>query len=123
MERRLIAFSPDWVAGSTFSFKPYTGFTADLLTKYVSEQYLDNTGNSNRQLDAFLTNDLRLNYQFKAKFAKEISLTLLVNNMFDVEYEPNGYTFSYVAGGEFITENFYYPMAGRNFLLGLNVRF
>jgi iron complex outermembrane receptor protein len=32
-------------------------------------------------------------------------------------YENNGYTWGYIAGGERTVENFYYPQAGRNFLL------
>jgi len=38
-------------------------------------------------------------------------------------YEPNGYTFSYYYGGSLTTENYYFPMAGRNFMVGVNVRF
>jgi iron complex outermembrane receptor protein len=40
-----------------------------------------------------------------------------------VMYEPNGYSFSYYYGGELITENYYYPMAGINFMAGLNLKF
>ena len=36
-------------------------------------------------------------------------------------YTPNGYTFSYVAGGALTTENFYYPMAPANFVFGVTI--
>ena len=54
---------------------------------------------------------------------KEISLVAQVNNLFNVMYEPNGYSFSYYYGGALSTENYYYPMAGPNFMAGLNLTF
>ena len=54
---------------------------------------------------------------------KEIVLIGQVMNIFDEMYEPNGYTFSYYYGGSLQTENFYYPMAGINFMVGINLRF
>jgi iron complex outermembrane receptor protein len=45
-----------------------------------------------------------------------------VNNVFNKKYEPNGYTFSYIYGGSVTTENYYFPMAGVNFMMGVNVR-
>ena len=47
----------------------------------------------------------------------------MVNNVFSELYEANGYTFSYLYGGDFTTENFYYPPAPRNFLLALGLKF
>jgi iron complex outermembrane receptor protein len=55
-------------------------------------------------------------------FIKEASVQVLVNNLLDSKYETNGYTFGYIAGGQRITENFYYPQAGRNFLVGVSVK-
>ncbi len=124
-----IAFSPNVISGAMVDFRPINGFEISLLSKYVGDQYLDNTQNENRKLDAFWTNDLRFKYLFRPRFVKEVEFTLLVNNIFNVMYEPNGYTFSYflpaeTAGGrELVTENFYYPMAGTNFLMGLSLRF
>jgi iron complex outermembrane receptor protein len=46
---------------------------------------------------------------------------LRVNNLFDIQYEPNGYTYSYQYGGQLVTENYYFPMAGINFLFAVNV--
>jgi iron complex outermembrane receptor protein len=93
------------------------------LSKYVSEQYLDNTSNSARKLDAFFVNDLRVAYNTSFRGLKNIGLTLLLNNLFSEKYESNGYTFSYLYGGSFTTENYYFTQAPRNFLLSLNVKF
>ena len=118
-----LAFSPTFISSSEFSFLPFKKTEIALLSKYVSDQYLDNTSNSQRKLDAFFVNDLRFRYNTSFKGLKNIGLTLLVNNVFSELYEANGYTFSYMYGGDFTTENFYYPQATRNFLLSLSLKF
>lgn len=118
-----ISFSPNMIAAGTLSYKPAKGLEVSWLSKYVGKQYLDNTSNDNRKLDAFFVNDIRINYTLKPKFVKEISLNLLANNIFNQLYEPNGYTFSYIAEGQLTTENYYYPQAGRNLLLSVNFKF
>ncbi len=118
-----ISFSPNVIAAGTLAYKPFKGLEVSWLSKYVGKQYLDNTSNENRKLDAFFVNNLRLNYTFKPKFMKEIGVNLLANNLFDYLYEPNGYTFSYIAEGQTTTENYYYPQAGRNFLVSVNLKF
>jgi len=117
-----IAYSPALVGSATFNFIPTKKIEISLMNKYVSKQYLDNTQQENRSLDAFFVNDLRGIYTFKGKKLKELSIIAQLNNLFNVKYEPNGYTFSYIYGGQTTTENFYFPMAGLNFMLGVNVR-
>ena len=117
-----IAFSPNFVGSSTISFKPSRNTEIALLSKYVSDQFLDNTSNQNRKLDAFFVNDVRLHYDLKLRGIKNISLGLQVNNVFNELYASNGYTFSYIAGG-LTTQNYYYPQAETNFMASLNVRF
>lgn len=119
-----IAFSPSVVAGSQLSYIPTTGIEVSLLSKYVGDQFLDNTSNENRKIDAFFVNDLRINYSFQTNLIKEVSLNLLVNNLFNLEYESNGYTFGYFGGQSFeVRENYFYPQAGTNFLLSLGLSF
>lgn len=123
-----IAFSPNTVASAIIEFKPVKNLSLNWLSKYVGKQYLDNTANDARSLDAFFTNDIRISYQMQPRFFKSLELNLMVNNVFNELYEPNGYTFSYfvpgeTSGRELITENFYYPQAGTNFLFGLVMKF
>lgn len=118
-----IAFSPSFVGSSELSWKPTVKTELTLLSKYVSDQYLDNTSNESRKLNAFFVNDLRLRYNTPFKKVKNVGMTLLVNNIFNELYEANGYTFSYLYGGEFTTENFYFPQATTNFMLSLNLKF
>ncbi len=124
-----IAFSPSVVGSATIDFRPVDNLEISLLNKYVGDQYLDNTENENRKLDAYITNDLRFRYTIRPRFVKALEFNVKVNNLLDQEYEPNGYTFSYYVPGEsegsrdLITENYYYPMAGINFMAGVNVKF
>lgn len=124
-----IAFSPNAIASAILDYKPFKNFEISLLNKYVGSQFMDNTMNDNRMLDAFWTTDLRLNYALRPRFVKNMEFTLMVYNIFNKLYEPNGYTFSYFlpgqggVGRELTTENFYYPMAGTNFLAGVKMRF
>jgi iron complex outermembrane receptor protein len=122
-----IAFSPNVVGSAIIEYKPSKNLSLNWLSKYVGRQFLDNTANEARSLDAFFTNDLRISYAAAPRFFKGLEVNLLINNIFNELYEPNGYTFSYfVPGGngrELVTENFYYPQAGTNFLLGLRMKF
>jgi iron complex outermembrane receptor protein len=117
-----IAFSPSHVAAGQVTFKPFKGMELALLTKFVGRQYLDNTSNSSRSLSPYLTNDIRLSYRLTPRCLREITLSVLVNNVLNTLYSSNGYTYSYVFG-TLITENFYYPQAGINFLGGITMRF
>lgn len=118
-----ISFSPNVIAGSQLLFTPAKGLELSLLSKYVGKQYMDNTSNESRKLDAYFTNDVRLIYAIKPKFTQEIAFTLLLNNVLNELYESNGYTYAYVSEGRVVAENGYYPQAGRNFLAGVRVRF
>ncbi|WP_026967359.1 TonB-dependent receptor [Algoriphagus terrigena] len=123
-----IAFSPNVVGSAIIEFKPVKNLSLNLLNKYVGKQYLDNTSNDGRSLDAFFISDFRISYAAQPRFFKGLELNLLINNIFNEMYEPNGYTFSYfvpgeASGRELVTENFYYPQAGTNFLLGLSLKF
>lgn len=118
-----IAFSPNVIGGSQLTFLPIEDFEISLMSKYVGKQFLDNTSSDDRSIDAYFVNDIRLSYDFEVKSIERINLSLLVNNILNVEYSSNGYTFGY-AGGEYVVrENYLYPQAGRNFLLAMNVRF
>ena len=118
-----IAFSPNLVGGAVISFFPVKNAELSFIGKYVGKQYLDNTQDENRKLDAFYTQDARLIYTINKGCLKELNIILQANNLFNKMYEPNGYTFSYYYGGSLTTENYYFPMAGMNFMIGVNMKF
>lgn len=118
-----ISFSPKSVIGGELVYKPFKGFAAALQSKFVGKQYLDNTQNESRKLDAYWVNNARIGYDFQLKGIKNINIGLLVNNILNEKYESNGYTYSSAYQGNITTENFYYAQAGTNFLLSLNFKF
>lgn len=119
-----ISFSPDWVASNELAFKPWKPFEVALLSKYVSRQFLDNTGNKGRSIDGFFLNHVRAAYNTAFWGLKNVGVTLLVNNIFNEQFATNGYTWGYyLSETDRVQYNFYYPQATANFLLGLNVRF
>jgi len=118
-----ISYSPAAVLFGELVYKPFSGFAIAIQSKYVSKQYLDNTQNNDRTINGYWISNARLGYDFKFAGVKNINLGLLVNNIFDKRYENNGYTYGYQLGGSRTTENFFYPQAGTNFLLSLNVKF
>ncbi|GAB3540043.1 TonB-dependent receptor [Spirosoma fluminis] len=118
-----ISFSPNVIAGSQLLYTPVKGLELGLLSKYVGRQYLDNTSNESRKIDAYFTNDIRLIYSLKPRFAQEIAFTILFNNVLNELYESNGYTYAYISEGRVTADNGFYPQAGRNFLAGVRVRF
>jgi iron complex outermembrane receptor protein len=117
-----IAFSPSIISAASLNYKCQKGFSASIMEKYVGKQYLDNTANSSRQIDAYMTTNLRLSYSFKPKFVKEITASVLVNNLFNTKYSSNGYTYGYIYAGE-QHYNYYYPQAGINFLGMIDFKF
>jgi len=117
-----ISFSPNLIAGGQLSYAPAKNVELAWLSKYVSKQFMDNTSDVNRSLNAFFVNDIRASYTIKSKLVKELTFSLLVNNLFNQKYESNGYTYSYIYDKQVTTENFYYPQAGTNFLLAVKVR-
>jgi iron complex outermembrane receptor protein len=118
-----ISFSPNVISGATLTYQPIKGLEFSWLSKFVGRQYLDNTQNVERSLAPFFVNNFRAFYSFQPSWAKEIRLGLLLNNVLNELYEPNGYTFNYEFDGQLIVENFYYPQAGPNFMLNLSARF
>ncbi len=117
-----IAYSPKIVASNEFAYT-YKNAGIALISKYVGEQNLDNTSASDRVLDAFFINDVRLTYNLALPGVKNVGLNFLVNNIFNVKYEANGGSGAYLSNGDFGRYKYFYPQATRNFLLSLNLKF
>ncbi|MEM6377542.1 MAG: TonB-dependent receptor [Bacteroidota bacterium] len=126
-----LSFSPNVIASLGLTWAPFAGkegmenkdFNMSLLSKYVGQQYLDNTSDENNVIDAYFFSDFRLNFTLTDVLTKEIGITLLVQNVFDALYETNGWSYRFRSGGETFVDRGYYPQATRNFLLGLNLKF
>jgi iron complex outermembrane receptor protein len=117
-----IALSPNLIAGSQLSFTSNNNFEISILSKYVGKQYLDNTSNETRKINAYNTHDIRLRYTFSTDSFKEISVAVLMNNALNKKYESNGYTYGWIYEQQTTYQNYYYPQAGRNFICTLNIK-
>ncbi len=117
-----ISFSPSTIAGATINIEPCQYVEFSLISKFVSKQYLDNTQNDQRALSDYYTQAIRATLTLKSKWVKESTLIAQVNNVFDRKYESNGATYPGIYSGALANGNYYFPMAGINYMLGLNIK-
>lgn len=124
-----IAYSPNMVIGNALTYSPIKMLQISLLTKYVGEQYMGNIDAEKSILPDYTTSDLNINYEWKInKGIKSIVFSGLINNIFDRTYESNGYFYTYNdnwsgPGISTIEGVGFYPQAGINFLIGMNLKF
>ena len=118
-----ISYSPSVIAGGIVNLRPLNWLELSILPKYVGKQYLDNTQSESRKLDGYFVNDLRIRTSLRPRFLKELNIALQINNLFNNLYESNGYAYGYGLGDAVVYKNFFYPQAGTNFLLNLNLKF
>ena len=116
-----IALSPSLTTNRTFNWKPNDKFSFFWTTKYTSKQFLDNTQNKTRVLDAYFINDINAHWTILNKPKFTMLLQFYANNLLDLQYAPNGYTYSYIYDGSVTTSNNYYPMAGRNYWVSIKI--
>lgn len=126
-----LSFSPSVLASIGLVFQPLKGLEGmenydlefSLLNKYVGQQYIDNTSDPDNVLDPYFFTDLRVNFRLHEWLGREIGVTFLVQNVFDALYETNAWSYRYRFDGTPLLDQGFYPQAGRNYLLGLNVGF
>jgi iron complex outermembrane receptor protein len=123
-----IAFSPNVVAGLRAEYQVFPhGWRMTMKPvrkqlyllfneKFVGKQHLDNTGSSTAVITAFAVSDFGIQWDSKYGPKPSVKITFWVNNAFNRMYASNGYAYSYIYGGT-VTERFYYPQAGRNYML------
>ncbi|MEO7977406.1 TonB-dependent receptor [Flavobacterium sp.] len=125
-----IAFSPDIIAANRLTFMPVKNLQLSLLSKFVGEQFMGNIDSELSKLDSYFVNDLNVSYEIKTdKIFKSIMISGLLNNIFDLKYESNGFFYTFdddYSNPPAITtvEGVgYYPQTGTNFLVGLTLKF
>jgi iron complex outermembrane receptor protein len=118
-----LAFSPEFVGNSQLNWLATKGLNIGLQSHMVSKQFIDNSSNNDRVLDGYFVNNLKVTYSVPQKFAKELNLHLMVNNLFDVEYESNAWVYSYYFDGARHKMDGYFPQAGTHFMVGVDIRF
>ncbi len=109
-----IAFSPNFMGNLRLVFTPIKNLQFSIQNQFVGKQYLDNTNNEDLTTASYQLADFNATYNFDVKRVS-VGLQFLFNNIFNEEYINNGYTWG--------TTPYYYPQAGRNFMLGLSLKF
>lgn len=121
-----IAFSPDFILNNAFSYN-YKGFLAKLTSQYVSKQYMSNLDCSEHILDSYFVSNLDLSYTFKFNGVKSVTVGCTIYNLFNHEYENNGYAGSgfYYDGTQKVRYNYagYSAQAGTNVLAHIQLSF
>jgi iron complex outermembrane recepter protein len=115
-----IAFSPNSMATFIVNYNPLANLQFTATSKFVGKQFLDNTQNSKKQLESYFTQDARVAYTIKPKIIKQIQFFADVKNVFSKLYSPNGYTVTYKSGGTQVFDNYHFPMAPINFMVGIH---
>lgn len=101
-----LAFSPDFIFNNIFTFT-YKGFRGSVMSQYVSDQNLTNTGfetmkcadeNGNTtwetlQLKHHFTTNIDLSYNFSLKKVgmKDATIGVTLYNLFNAKYDNNGW--------------------------------
>tara|TARA_B110000305_G_scaffold218493_1_gene258670 strand:- start:452 stop:2713 length:2262 start_codon:yes stop_codon:yes gene_type:complete len=139
-----IAFSPSITGGSQLIFTPFNSvengkLDLALVTKYVGDQFIDNTSSEYAKLDAYLVNDFRVSYTVKTKLFKEIVISSWVRNLFNQNYISNAWVYRFNTTGDPTAYDPYansegsgtdsfnqigaFNQAGINFFIGLKLKF
>ena len=133
-----LAFSPNltWAANINYKYNKNTNFL--LNTKYVGDQYIDNTSSEKRMLESYMISNFQIDYHFKSSIFTKAKISFLVNNLFDIEYVNNAWIYRYISDssdpreyddystqgdGNIYDMAGYFPQATRNYLLGLTLGF
>jgi len=133
-----LAFSPNIIWASLFNYTVNENTSVDFISKYVGEQFIDNSSSEDRMLDDYLVNNLRLSYEWDSKVFNTAKLTLQVNNLLNNEYVSNAWVYRFISEGwdprdsdHYVNQDSergynmaaYFPEATRNYLLGLTLGF
>lgn len=125
-----LSFSPNLIGVISFNYELVDNLDLSLNTKYISDQYMSNINSSMSKLDSFTIVDFNVFYQFSIPdLIDNISVSLLVNNLFNKLYVNHGYHYTYddtwTNPDQSVTYEGvgYYPQATRNYLLGITFKF
>ncbi len=118
-----ISFSPAVTAALGISWNPTEQLAFQYQSQYVGRQYIDNTMDKSRSLDAYHLGNIMLAYDFRLKNLRLFQLALYLNNVFDEKYETNAWVYRYYLQGEAYEMNGYFPQAGFHASVQLKIGF
>ena len=152
-EKTNISFSPSYIGSSSIIWnvmdKKINSYNTKVKlifdTKYVSDQFTDNTSNDDRKIHGYVRHDFALSYSFMRN-QKELKIKFLVNNLFNTLYSTSGWVYPFISSPDWVDlddpyvieeaddDNIYgenqsynmsgfYPQATTNYMIGLELNF
>ena len=139
-----IAFSPSIIGGSQLIFTAFNSvengkLDLALVSKYVGDQFIDNTSSEYAKLEAYIVNDFRVSYTVKTKLFKEVVISSWIRNLSNKNYISNAWVYRFNTSSDPTTYDPYanaegsgtnsynqigaFNQAGINFFVGLNLKF
>jgi len=118
-----LAFAPTFIGNSRFEFVFPGDVNLSFISSYVGKQFIDNTSNEDRILNAWFVNNLAADYSFRTGLFDQITIRAMVNNLFNERYESNAWVYSYIYEGNRYKMDGYFPQAGTSFMIGVDFRF
>jgi len=137
-----IAFSPSVLANLSGNYMLVSNakheIAFNLGARYVGKQFVDNTSNEFSALDPYVLADAGAYWTWFSPWAKEVRISVLLRNLFNEQYESNGWIYRFNSegydptpddayagseGGNVYHLKGYYPQAGRNLLIQLGITF
>lgn len=121
-----LSFSPNVLAGMELGVHLFANKAPTSIVfnnRFVGRQYLDNTGSIARSLDPYFVTDLRISSDvWKSKWC-QIRLRASIRNIFNNQYESNGWVYRFLSGGAEQSLDGLYPQAGTHGLVSLEMFF
>ena len=137
-----ISFSPEWLVSSfaevTVFKRSKTEMHGRIDHRFVSRQYIDNTGDDESALAAYHQTDLNISWSWYPGGIDKITLRCQVINLFDQFIISNAWIYRYISDNYDATpddphairlkdgtykQSGYFPQAGIHSLLGLTINF
>jgi iron complex outermembrane receptor protein len=118
-----LIYSPELISGIGMKISPVKNFNIILNSKYVGAQYFDNTSSQDRKLKPYFVINAGFEYQVKIEKIALFKLNFFVNNLSDNMYISNAYGGNWYENNVEKTWAYYFPQAGRNYMLKLTAEF
>ena len=133
-----LAFSPNIIWSTILSYDISKNLNIELISKYVGEQFIDNTSSNDRMLNDYLVNHSRITYNWQNNLFKTAKITFQINNILNNKYVSNAWVYRFISdywdprsGDPYINKDSqrgynqasYFPEALRNFMLSITLGF
>ncbi|MFO7868841.1 MAG: TonB-dependent receptor [Bacteroidales bacterium] len=116
-----ISYSPSVVATNAIRLYPDEHMSFGFVSKYVGDQYVDNTSSEERKLDAYMFHNLYVQYSFPVSHTRKFTIQFRVNNITDEQYENNAYAGNWYEQGTEKTWMVVFPQARINYMCKVTI--